>query len=562
MYRSVEMRPIAEFDALYRSYKRMPKININDVLSRLNGVEKVNNGWAARCPGHNDDNLSLSVWIWEEKVCLKCHASSQCTKKSILTALGFLGAGGSKSEEKLYPVLERNALYGLAGEIVETIAPHTEADNAALLVQLLAGFGNLIGRTAHYKVGADCHYLKIFAVIVGLTARGRKGTSWAEIERLLVRADESFKDCLQDGLSTGEGLIYHARDEQTKKIPVKQRGRIIDYQDEVIDEGAKEKRAFVIEPEFARVLKVFLRHGNTLSSVIRQAWDSDRLRTMTKNPVVATETHISIVGHITKEELVKNLSENETANGFANRFLWLCVRRSKYLPDGGNLAESEIGSLVEKLRKAVEFAVNTKELKRDEQANELWQKNYKKLSDGYTGLLGSITSRATAQVMRLACIYALVDLSAAVRVEHLQAAISLWRYCEDSAKYIFGINTGDKLADEISDALQANTKGMTKTEITNHFNRNRTTSEIENALEILLHLEKIEKTIEKTLGRPREIFRAMEREKNEISEAVSPKVGSEDLIRLFRKEDIKFDEANLPKTNYQPTESENILELP
>lgn len=353
----------------------MPKININDILSRLSKVEKVNNGWAAQCPGHNDDNLSLSVWMWEEKLCFQCHAG--CTRESVLAALGLAEAGESKFVEKLYPVLEKDALYGLAGEIVETIAPHTEADNVALLIQLLAGFGSLIGKTAYYKVGADCHYLKIFAVIVGLTAKGRKGTSWNEIERLLVRADETFKNYLQDGLSTGEGLIYHVRDEQIRKIPVKQRGRIIDYQDEVVDEGAKEKRAFVVEPEFARVLKVFLRHGNTLSSVIRQAWDSDRLRTMTKNPVIATETHISIVGHITKEELVKNLSETETANGFSNRFLWLCVRRSKYLPDGGNLAESEIGNLVEKLKTAVEFAVNTKELKRDERANELWQKNYK-----------------------------------------------------------------------------------------------------------------------------------------------------------------------------------------
>lgn len=305
-----------------------------------------------------------------------------------------------------------------------------------------------------------------------------------------------------------------------------------------------------------------MRHGNTLSSVIRQAWDSDRLRTMTKNPVIATETHISIVGHITKEELVKNLSETETANGFSNRFLWLCVRRSKYLPDGGNLAESEIGNLVEKLKMAVEFAVNTKELKRDERANELWQKNYKKLSDGYTGLLGSVTSRATAQVMRLACIYALIDLSAAVRIEHLQAALKLWQYCEDSAKYIFGIDTGDKLADEISSALQGNAKGMTKTEIINYFNRNRTAREIENALDLLLHSNKVEKIVEKTLGRPREIFRLIDSEENEISVESSPKDGNENFIRLFRNEETKFVEEDFSKINYTPVESENILELP
>ena len=41
------------------------------------------------------------------------------------------------------------------------------------------------------------------------------------------------------------------------------------------------------------------------------------------------------IGHITVEELRRNLTETETSNGFANRFLWCCVRRSKLLPEGG-----------------------------------------------------------------------------------------------------------------------------------------------------------------------------------------------------------------------------------
>jgi hypothetical protein len=66
---------------------------------------------------------------------------------------------------------------------------------------------------------------------------------------------------------------------------VKEKGRIVEYQGEIVDEGAKEKRGFIVEPEFARVLRAMSREGNTLSSVIRQAWDSDRLRVMTKTPL-------------------------------------------------------------------------------------------------------------------------------------------------------------------------------------------------------------------------------------------------------------------------------------
>jgi len=155
------------------------------------------------------------------------------------------------------PVLSNTALYGLAGEIVRTIEPHTEADNAALLIQLLVGFGCLIGKTAYFRAEADYHYTKLFAVLVGASSKGRKGTSWGQIRRLLCRVDESFADCVQDGLSSGEGLIFHVRDAQTKKVAIKEKGRIVDYQDEIVDEGATEKRAFIGEPEFARVLRAW-----------------------------------------------------------------------------------------------------------------------------------------------------------------------------------------------------------------------------------------------------------------------------------------------------------------
>lgn len=411
--------------------------------------------------------------------------------------------------KRQFPILSDKALYGLVGYVVRKIEPHTEADNAALLVQLLAAFGNLIGKCAYFQVGADKHFTKLNAVIVGASARARKGTSWGEIERPLVRVDETFRECIQNGLSSGEGLIYHVRDEQTAKKPIKKSGIITEYQDEIVDEGAAEKRAFVIEPEFARVLQSMKREGNTLSSVIRQAWDTDRLKVMTKNPVKATEAHVSIVGHITETELIRNLDETETANGFANRFLWVCARRSKYLPDGGNLGEHDLNEAVRCINDAVQFARNTERITRDAPANQLWHSVYKRLSDGYGGLLGSVTSRATAQVIRLACIYALLDLSDIIRLEHMEAALAVWQYCEDSAKYIFGMSSGDKVAEDIFTALKANDPGLSKTEISNLFNRNRTSKEIEAALQTLLDLGLVEKIEEKTAGRSREIFKAI-----------------------------------------------------
>ena len=51
--------------------------------------------------------------------------------------------------------------------------------------------------------------------------------------------------------------------------------------------------------------------------------------------------------------------------------------------------------------------------------------------------------------MRLACLYALLDRSFVVRIEHLQAARVLWDYCEASTKHIFGSSLGHIDADEI-----------------------------------------------------------------------------------------------------------------
>jgi hypothetical protein len=425
----------------------------------------------------------------------------------------------AENEMRTWPVLSQKAFHGLPGEIVRMIEPHTEADNAALLIQLLVGFGSLIGKTAYFRIGGDYHFTKLFAVLVGATATGRKGTSWSEIERLLVRVDESFRDAVQNGLSSGEGLIYHVRDQVTASKPVREKGGAIAcYQDEIIDEGSKEKRAFVIEPEFARVLKVITREGNTLSSVIRQSWDTDRLSVMTKNPLRATEAHITIAGHITETELIRNLQETETANGFANRFLWICVRRSKYLPDGGNLQESDLNDAVIKLQIAVRCARITKELKRDTQANKQWHQVYRRLSDGFGGLLGSVTSRATAQVMRLACVYSLLDCAEVIRLEHLEAALAVWRYCEDSAKYIFGMNTGDKLANAIEKALKEHPEELTKTALFDLCGRNKSAAEIDAALNLLIELGRIEKRVKNTdgkRGRPAEVFTLKNYELNE-----------------------------------------------
>jgi hypothetical protein len=347
------------------------------------------------------------------------------------------------------------AYYGLAGEIVREISPHNEADDISLLVNLLVGVGNLIGRGPYFVAGAVKHYMNLFATVVGDTASARKGTCWAWADSLFRIEDETWaKDRIMGGLSSGEGLIWNVRDKIEHKTK--------DEGWETIDEGISDKRLLVIEQEFAGALKVMSRHGNTLSPVIRRAWESGCIQSMTKNsPAKATDAHISIIGHITKDELLRSLVDTEMANGFANRFIWICSKRDKYLPDGDALPTATLNSLAADLHYAVLAARKVTELKRDEKATELWRSVYRDLGDVPPGLYGAVIARGEAQVMRMACVYALLDGVAEVRVEHLRAALALWRYSVDSARFIFGASASSSTETEILDALRDGPRSQT-----------------------------------------------------------------------------------------------------
>jgi hypothetical protein len=67
-----------------------------------------------------------------------------------------------------------------------------------------------------------------------------------------------------------------------------------------------------------------------------------------------------------------------------------------------------------------------------------------------------MTARGGPQVMRLACIYALLGQSHVIDVEHLDAAYAVWQYSAGSVRYIFGDALGDPMADTLLRALRSN----------------------------------------------------------------------------------------------------------
>lgn len=90
----------------------------------------------------------------------------------------------------------------------------------ALLIQFLVCFGVAAGRGAHYAVEATRHNLNEFAILVGPSGKGRKGSAWDHVEALLSELDREFPErCISSGLSSGEGLILEVRDPSAGESP-------------------------------------------------------------------------------------------------------------------------------------------------------------------------------------------------------------------------------------------------------------------------------------------------------------------------------------------------------
>ena len=366
--------------------------------------------------------------------------------------------------------------HGPAGEFVLRTDPHTESHPMALLSQFLVAFGTAAGAGAHYAVEASRHHSNEFIVLVGPSSKGRKGSSWDHVEALIRDVDEGFVErCIASGMSSGEGLIAEVADASE-------------------DAPAGEKRKLIVESEFAQVMKVLAREGNTLSPVIRNAWDGKTLQTLAKNsPLRATGAHIGIVGHITKQELLRHITATELANGFFNRFMVVCVQRSKTLPFGGRLGGEELDCVREQVRLAARFASVAQQITFDPRARERWIAAYDELSRGEAGLAGAATARAEAHTVQLALIYALLDCSQLIQLEHLGAALAFWAYSAASARWVFGDSIGDPTADEIWAMARERHEGITRTEVSNLFSRNKKAREIDRALQALIDAGRLER---------------------------------------------------------------------
>ncbi|MDA8356419.1 MAG: hypothetical protein M0Z95_09040 [Actinomycetota bacterium] len=386
---------------------------------------------------------------------------------------------------------DRPAWTGLAGAIAETLAPSTEADPVAILAQLLIGAGVVIGRGAWVAVEATRHHPNEFVLLVGDSAKARKGSSWDHVEAVLARADPTFVARTRTGLSTGEGLIWAARDAHGS------------------DPGNPDPRLLVIEPEFVSVLKATGRDINTLSPVLRGAWDARPLATLTRTaPLAATRAHIAVIGHITRAELAAHTTAVEAANGFLNRFCFFAVRRHRLLPDGAEADPLAVTDLAGRLGANLAVARRAGRVSMEHAARAEWHDIYAQLSEPTDGLVGSLTARAEAHVLRLAMLDALVDGDSVIRPTHLRGALAIWDYAARSVAWATRNTTADPVAEQIHAALATAPDGLTRTQLRDLFARNLPAKSVDRALIALGTAGRAERRRVATAGRPAEVWSA------------------------------------------------------
>lgn len=366
---------------------------------------------------------------------------------------------------------------GDVGAFVNALHTNVECNKEPLLIQLLALFGNCIGRSSHFTAAADRHFTNLFAIVVGKSARGRKGQSLNMVKQLFYDAEPEWSTSrIKKGLSSGEGLISHIKDDIQ-----------IDVQSGVeINQGEVDKRLLIVESEFSSVLKMTQRDGNILSQVLRDAWDSSPLEILTKNnPIRVKEPFVSVIGHITEAELTRYLNSTEIANGLANRFIFIKAQIDKKLPDPEPIDVELKKYLINHLKTSIAHSKKVGKIDFNAEAKNHWFDLYKSISNDDCSIVGSLTARQESQIRRLAMIIALFNGKSYIDLNSLIFAEKIFEYSINTLKNIYGVSMGDPLTDRILDLVKSSPDGLTKTELHKELSRNYQKGNLDNSLKLL-----------------------------------------------------------------------------
>jgi hypothetical protein len=386
------------------------------------------------------------------------------------------------------------AFIGFPGRWVKAIEEQTECNRDNLLAQLLVGLSIMFDRHFYNYSGVDL-FTNLYLAVLGDSGTARKGTALDKFKKFARLIDSNWADRgIKGEFPSGEAIIHYIRD---PIIGVKNGKEIIR------DPGNSDKRLLIVEPEFAHLLKIAERAGNTIISTLRKAWDSpEHLSNLGKQSSEnATNPHIGLIVHITEEELRK-FDPTLISNGLLNRLIFVFAFQAREIPNPEPIVWSP--KLLEEFKEIYRLArvpseIDTsqlgtapepqiKHLPLDEEAKILWEKIYSERPAGKDAKMSEILRRYPDHIRKIAETYAICDRSPVISPPHLLAGKEIMDHSREYAQGIFSTFSSNKLANKILEALKRQTpEGIAKTEIyVDVFNKHVPAAEIDEALAFLV----------------------------------------------------------------------------
>lgn len=344
------------------------------------------------------------------------------------------------------------------GRYVLSCDPHTEADRNAVLAHMSLMAGNMLGRGAWFNAGSVQHHMKSNRLFVGRSNHGRKGTAHAiAIAPFKLVDPDWYATKIAQDVASGEAIISRLRDPE--RLKPTEAADDDGEGDDPLQFVSADKRCLLAAQEFASLLMAGSRDGSILSAVLRKAFDDvplSRLVVDEKASFVATDTHLSILGHITQLEFQELVKPRDLHNGLLNRFEFFCSHRRKRIDEDSWTEEQQASIEANRQQLVRECAAEIKtskdwlaslqpafstagvEFVLDASAREA-MRDFNRYHDELieTSPLEHLFTRALAIVKRTALVEAVLDRSRKISAKHVKTAIAIWRYGQESAEHIF-----------------------------------------------------------------------------------------------------------------------------
>ena len=377
-----------------------------------------------------------------------------------------------------WPTLGDAAFQGPAGELVRAIVPFTEADPAGVLIQLLVMAGVLVGRKPYLGLSGEQHRANLMCVLLGATGSGRKGTSGAAARRLLCDKGTIMEI---NGLASGEALVDALS-------------------------GHPDAKGLIIEEEYARWLKAAGRTASTLSETSRVLYDGKPLtrRTTEHGEQRVEDYHVSMIGHCTPTEFVACLSDLDQSNGAANRLLIIPVasRQLIFFNDDEGLVTVP-PPVLSGQRTLAQIATKASQRERVKWSDSAFQRVRELYFSRIMFHPSPLLARQWTNFCRLTLIYALLDETDRIEVEHVEAAATIVRYSRIGVERIFEHAPRPRLVEDILRHVRSRgNRGISLTDLAREFSNHLEIGKRNEILTKLLDDGLIVRKTMTTTGRP------------------------------------------------------------